>query len=65
MRVYSTCMAEIVDFFSQLKNHQYFSYSSIKTYVVGTHKMHLTEVLQMSTHMFVCLRFYGPVNPMG
>ena len=28
----------------------YFSYFSIKTYVVGTHLKHLTEVLQMSTH---------------
>ena len=34
---------------------QYFSYFSMKTYVVGTHLKHLAEVLLMSTHN-ICFR---------
>ena len=36
--------------------YSYFSYFSKKTYVVDTHKKHLTEALLMSTHNICFLR---------
>ena len=45
-------------FFQAKKKRSYFSYSSMKTYVVGTHQKCLGEALLMSTHN-IC--FHGEI----
>ena len=41
--------------FFLIQKYWYFSYSSTKTYVVGTHQKRLAEALLMSTHN-ICFR---------
>ena len=46
-------------FFFSTKNYGYFSYFSMKIYVVGTHKKRLAEALLMSNYN-IC--FHGEIR---
>ena len=54
--------APVTTSFFQPKRIQIFSYSSLKTYFVGTHKKHLSKVLLMSTHNLIMFLRWNKKN---